>query len=98
MENRMDYETAMSELFGLAQSGKLPEPVFRALLSLLANPAKLLCAELEVCGTLRTSAPDTRLQASDLLVKLVQAVRTLDWEFVVVAGEQHSNTPQPAAT
>jgi hypothetical protein len=96
----MDYETAMAELLGLAKANVLPPEVIGALARIFEHPVKLFCAEPDVRAAdgVWTMSATSRLQASNLLVKLVLAVRAFDWEVVIVAAKQHSNTPEPAST
>ena len=87
----MNYDDAMSELLGLAKSQKLPPEVIGVLARIFEHPAKLFCVEPDVraADSVWTASPTCQLQASELLKKLVFAVRALDWEAVIVAGEQH---------
>lgn len=89
------YADAMEELTRLAKSGELPPEVIWALASIFEHPAKLFCVEpdIQLADGVWTASPACRLQASNLLVKLVLAVRALDWKAVIVAAEQHVGTP-----
>ena len=92
----MSYREALDELIGKAKTGEIPHEVVRALASVCDHPAKLFCCELESCPASGVGAASAlpRLQASNLLVELVLAVRALDWEVIVVAAKQHGSTPQ----
>src|ERR1700730_17228512 len=94
----MSCRDAMDELIGKAEAHELPEEVARALARLFKHPEKLFCWEPDVSLTsqVRTTNFSQGLQASNLLVKLVLAVRALDWEIVIVAGKQHGATPLDA--
>ena len=96
----MDYASAMAELFGLAKAEKMPPEVIRVLARIFEHPVKLFCFEPDVCSAsgVWTASAACRLQASDLLKKLVLAARALDWEVIIVAGEQHGATPQLTPT
>lgn len=96
----MSYQAAMRELFGLANSGELPEPVIGALLSLLQRPEKLFTWHPNANLAAGVGASDFGggLQASDLLVKLVEAARTFDWEVIIIAGKQHGVSPDLEST
>lgn len=96
----MSYRDAMEELIGLTEAKVIPPEVVRALASIFDHPNKLFCCELESGTASGVSALSSgpRLQASNLLVKLVLAARALDWEVIIVASEQHGGTPQLGAT
>lgn len=82
------YKDALAELIGRAEAQELPEEVVRALARVFEHPQKLFFWEPNDGLASGISAPNepVGLQASDLLVKLVLAVRALDWEVVIVAG------------
>ena len=92
----MSYRDAMAELVGRAKSGELPEPVVRALAGLFESPQKLFAwnPDPALAGLVGTPNIDAGLQASNLLIKLIQAVRALDWEVVIVTCEQHGSGPR----
>lgn len=78
----LPYTKAMDELFVHLEAHKLPKIVHALLGATLQNPINLMClvgnAEL-AAGTPRVEAG---LYASDLLMKLLVAVRALDWELI----------------
>lgn len=85
------YDDAMEELLARAEAKELPEVVFWALAYFFKTPAKLFCChlDLDLAGNVRTSGAETRLEASQLLVKLVLAVRALNWEVILVTAKEH---------
>ena len=91
----MSYGEAMQELVGHAEANELPIEVTRALTSLFKRPEKLLVwnPDPNLASGVGASNLSFGLQASNLLVKLVLAARALDWEVIIVAGEQHGATP-----
>src|SRR2546423_1278875 len=92
----MTYRAALDELIGKAKAQELTEEVVRALARLFDHPEKLFCWKPDDGLTAQVGAANLSegLQASDLLVKLVLAVRALDWEVVIVASEQHGHQLQ----
>lgn len=95
----MRYDDAMEELLGLAKSDVLPPKVIGVLVGIFEHPIKLFCAEPDIrtADGVWTVSATSRLQASNLLVKLVLAARALDWEVIVVAAEQHDAELRDAA-
>jgi hypothetical protein len=82
------YREAMDELFANISPHELPQVVHTRLGLVLENPVKLLCFVGNAEPALRTPRVETGLYASDRLVELVKATRTLDWERIAVLLEQ----------
>ena len=96
----MTYRDALEELIVKTKAHEPPEEVVRALACLFERPEKLFCFVPNPNPTVGSGALNvaSSLQASNLLVELVLAVRALDWEVVIVASEQHGETPELGAT
>jgi hypothetical protein len=85
------YRDAMDELFRHLESQELPKIVHTRLGIALEKPIKLFCIvgkASPAIGKMRTPQIEPGLYASNLLVKLLVAVRTPDWELVAVLLEQ----------
>jgi hypothetical protein len=81
------YQIAMDELFVHLEAQKLPKVVHSLLGTVLDNPTKLLCVIGNPSPALGASHIATGFYASNLLKKLIEAVRALDWELVTILLE-----------
>jgi hypothetical protein len=92
------FDATMDELLGHAKAHELPQVVLEGIVAILENPIKLFCwvGEAHPAGGSGTPSPPPSLYASDLLVKLVGAVRAFDWEVVAVILEQARSPLAPA--
>ena len=92
---------ALSELFTKCETLEPPEIVTNLIIAVLEKPLKLFCLVGEDSSTERigTARLSPGLYASDLFVKLLAAVRALQWEVVVIILEQALSplTPTPPA-
>jgi len=80
----MTFREAMTELGRLAGAPDVPREIADALLRLIEHPCKfvwLVKAASPAIGTLDEAAI---LEPSDLLMKLVEAMRAFDWPQVAV--------------
>lgn len=75
------YKAAMDELFVHLEAQKLPKIVHALLGATLENPLKLFCWVGDAESATGANRVVPGLYASDLLVKLLLAVRALNWEL-----------------
>jgi hypothetical protein len=87
------FETAMDELLQHVELNKPPQVVRERFIVVLQKPLKLFCWVGNAGAALGADRIEPGLYASDLLVKLLEAVRALDWETVVVILE-HAISPE----
>jgi hypothetical protein len=84
-------KVALAQLLADCEAFELPEIVPNLIVAVLQKPLKLFCAVGEVDPADRvvgTMYLEPGLYASNLFVELLAAVRTLQWEVVVVILEQ----------
>jgi hypothetical protein len=93
------YREAMDELFANLEPHELPKIIHTRLGIAMEKPIKLFClvGEPHPASNWPIGAPrvEPGLYASDLLVELVAATRTLDWEKIGVLLEQ-AISPAPS--
>lgn len=89
------YHAAMEELFAYFEANKPPQVVLSTFGAVLENPVKLLCGvgNADPSSRIGTMSVKPGLYASDLLVKLLEAVRARDWKTVVSLFEHASSPP-----
>lgn len=90
------FREAMDELLAGCQAHELPDVVADLVVAVLKQPIKLFCwvGDAEFTAGAPRVAPG--FYASDLLVKLLEAVRTLNWEGVIRLLK-HALLPLPRA-
>jgi hypothetical protein len=83
------FHDAMDRLFAALDAGEVPRVIQRPLQVALENSLKLFCA----VGTPETGIAriPPGIYASDLLVKLIEAVKAYDWKTVSILLEQASS-------
>jgi hypothetical protein len=82
------FDDGLAELFANAESHKPPQIIIERIIAVLQNPLKLCCWVGEAMPATRTNHPSPGLYASNLFMKLIAAMRALDWEVVLIILEQ----------
>lgn len=97
LENILFYN-ALDELLADCEALKAPQVIIQGIVTVLENPVKLLCWVGDVDPAFGTARCSPGLYSSDLLIKLMQAVRALNWEVVSVILEQAISPQNQALT
>jgi hypothetical protein len=92
------FRTTLDELLSECEAHEPPQVVANLIVAVLQKPLKLSCWVGNDGSAVGASRIDPGFYASDLFVELVQAVRALQWEVVVVILEQALSplTPTPS--
>jgi hypothetical protein len=93
-----NFEDTLATLWTCSEALELPEIVHQGVIRVLENPGKLFCLVGHAETAVGADAPKAGLYASDLFVKLIVALRALDWEVVVILLEQATSPPIPSST
>jgi hypothetical protein len=79
---------AVAELLACFQAHKPSQIILERTISVIEQPIKLCCWVGEIDPAIGTARIAPGFYASDLFIKLLKAVRALDWEVVVILLEQ----------